>query len=80
MLSAVMLSVDKLQGTLSANDLLEQSFNLVNDGCLFVNSHLEVIKANKSVQIILNSTSQFLIGKQLSEALGSQNSHLMLTV
>ena len=77
MLSSVMFAVDNLQGTLATNDMLEEAYNLVNDGCIFVNAHLDVTKANKSAQVLLNCTSQALVGKQLSEALGPQNGHLM---
>jgi hypothetical protein len=49
-----MFSVEKLQGTFATNDMLEQAYNLVNDGCLFVNSHLDVTKVNKSAQLLLN--------------------------
>ena len=77
MLSSVMFAVDNLQGTLATNDMLEEAYNLVNDGCLFVNAHLDITKANKSAQVLLNSTSQVLVGKQLSEAMGAQNGHLM---
>ena len=48
MFATIMFSVDKLQGTLATNDMLEQAYNLVNDGCLFVNAHLDVTKVNKS--------------------------------
>ncbi len=57
MLSSIMFSVDNLQGTLATNDLLESGFNLVNDGCIFVNAHLDITKANKSAQMLLNTTS-----------------------
>ena len=49
----------------------------MNDGCIFVNAHLEVTKVNKSAQIMLNCISQALIGKQISEAIGSKNGHLI---
>jgi hypothetical protein len=48
MFASIMFSVEKLQGTLATNDMLEQAYNLVNDGCLFVNAHLDVTKVNKS--------------------------------
>ncbi len=48
MLSSVMFSVNNLQGTLASNDMLEFAYNLVNDGCIFVNAHLDITKANKS--------------------------------
>ena len=62
MLSSIMFAVDNLQGTLATNDLLENSFNLVNDGCIFVNAHLNITKVNKSAEMLLNTTSQLLIG------------------
>jgi len=63
MLSSVMFAVDNLQGTLATNDLLENSYNLVNDGCIFVNAHLNITKVNKSGEMLLNASSQALIGK-----------------
>lgn len=52
-----------MQGTLANNDLLQSSFDLVNDGVVFLNTAQEVTKLNKSAEILLNISSSGTVGK-----------------
>ena len=54
LISQAMFTLDSLQGTLANCDLLQSSFDLVNDGVIFLNTAQEVTKLNKSAEMLLN--------------------------
>ena len=80
MVSSVLFNVENLQGQLGNSDALEASFNLVNDGVVLLNAEQAITKLNKSAEILLNTSSQVAVGKNITEALTFKNSHLMTTI
>ena len=80
MVSSILFNVENLQGLLGNNDALEASFNLVNDGVILLNAEQAITKLNKSAEILLNTSSQVAVGKNITEALTSRNSHFMTTI
>ena len=80
MISSIIFNVENLQGQLGNSDALEASFSMVKDGVILLNAEQAVTKMNKSAEIILNTSSQVTVGKNVTEALTSRNSHLMTTI
>ena len=78
--SSIMFNVQNLQGILANSDVLEAQFDLVNEGIIFLGAEQAITKLNKSAEIMLNTTSQVAVGKKISEAFGTVNSHLIETL
>lgn len=58
-------------------DLLNSQFDLVNDGCVFIDTTQAVTKLNSSARIMFNIDSEKAVGLQITELLGTQNNHLL---
>lgn len=63
MFSSTIFNVDNLQGIMTNSDLLQAQFDLVNDGCIFINTQQMVTKINKTAEVIFNTTSEVAVGK-----------------
>ncbi len=57
LVSSILFNVENLQGLLGTNDVLEATFNLVNDGVVLLNAEQAITKMNKSAEILLNASS-----------------------
>ena len=62
---------------LANTDILEAQFDLINEGVIILGAEQAVTKLNKSAELMLNTSSQVAIGKKITEALGTQNGHLI---
>ena len=75
--SSTIFNVDNLQGLMTNSDLLQAQYDLVNEGCIFLNTQQMLTKVNKSAEIMFNTTSSNAIGLQIAEFLGTKNNHFI---
>lgn len=75
--STTIFNVDNLQGVMTNSDLLQSQYNLMNEGCVFMNTQQMITKINKSAEVLFNTTASVAIGQQISEFLGIKNNHFM---
>ena len=80
MVSSIMNNLQSMQGTFANTDILEAQFDLINEGVIVLNAEQAITKLNKSAEFLLNTTSTTSVGKKVTEALGTSNSHLVNTI
>lgn len=74
---ATMFNIDSLQSIMTNNDLLSAQFDLIQDGCVFMNTKQEISKINKSAEILFNKVASVAVGQQLSDLLGTENNQYL---
>ena len=57
LVSSILFNVSSLQGMFANNDILEASFELINDGVIMLGAEQDVTKLNKSAELMLNTSS-----------------------
>lgn len=62
-ISLVLSKTQSLEGIFHNKDVLESSFNLVNDGVVILDSQQKITKINKSAEIMFNTSSKISVGK-----------------
>jgi sensor histidine kinase regulating citrate/malate metabolism len=69
--SAMLFNAENLQGIMTTNDLLNASFDLVNDACVFIDTLQSVTMLNASARLLFNIESERAVGLQIAEFLGT---------
>ena len=69
--SVTMFNLDTLHGVMTTADLLGSQFELVNEGCIFFDTHQAVTKLNQSARIMFNVDAEKAVGLQVAELLGT---------